>query len=75
MFPAAAVLAPGAEQQIVVRAHYSDGHSEDVTRWVKFSSSNEGVATVDDSGHVKMIGSGEAAITLWYSSAGCFIRG
>ncbi len=74
VFPAAAVLAPEAEQQIVVRAKYSDGHSEDVTRWVKFSSSNEGVATVDDWGHVKMNGSGEAAITLWYSSRVLYSR-
>ncbi len=74
VFPASAVLAPEAEQQIVVRAKYSDGHSEDVTRWVKFSSSNEGVATVDDWGHVKMNGSGEAAITLWYSSRVLYSR-
>src|SRR5262249_34389627 len=51
--PASAVLQPGAEQQLTVRAQYSDGHSEDVTRWVKFSSTNEGVATVDDWGKVK----------------------
>ncbi len=74
VFPAAALLAPEAEQQIVVRARYSDGHSEDVTRWVKYSSSNEGVATVDDWGHVKMNGSGEAAITLWYSSRVLYSR-
>ena len=74
VFPSAAVLAPEAEQQIVVRARYSDGHSEDVTRWVKFSSSNEGVATVDDWGRVKMNGSGEAAITLWYSSRVLYSR-
>jgi hypothetical protein len=74
VFPPAAVLAPEAEQQIVVRARYSDGHSEDVTRWVKFSSSNEGVATVDDWGRVKMNGSGEAAITLYYSSRVLYSR-
>lgn len=74
VFPAAAVLSPEAEQQIVVRAKYSDGHTEDVTRWVKFSSSNEGVATVDDWGRVKMNGSGEAAITLWYSSRVLYSR-
>ena len=74
VFPAAAVLAPEAEQQIMVRARYSDGHSADVTRWVKFSSSNEGVATVDDWGHVKMNGSGEAAITLYYSSRVLYSR-
>ncbi len=74
VFPAAAVLAPGAEQQIVVRASYSDGHTEDVTRWVKFSSTNEGVATVDDWGKAKMNGFGEAAITLWYSSRVLYSR-
>ena len=44
VYPASAMLKPGAEQQIVVRAKYSDGQSRDVTRWVKFSSSDEGVA-------------------------------
>jgi hypothetical protein len=74
VFPSAAVLSTGSEQQIVVRAKYSDGHTEDVTRWVKFSSSNEGVATVDDWGRVKMNGSGEAAITLYYSSRVLYSR-
>ena len=64
----------GAEQQLVVRAKYSDGHVEDVTRWVKYSSNNEGVASVDDNGRVKMNGPGEAAITLWYSSRVLYSR-
>jgi Protein of unknown function (DUF1553)/Protein of unknown function (DUF1549)/Bacterial Ig-like domain (group 2) len=68
VYPASATLKPSAEQQIVVQAKYSDGRVRDVTRWVKFSSSDEGVASVDDGGHVKMNGSGEAAITLWYQS-------
>ena len=58
----------------MVHAKYSDGHTEDVTRWVKFNSSNEGVATVDDAGKVKMTGSGEAAVTLWYSSRVLYSR-
>jgi hypothetical protein len=74
VFPASAVLEPNAEQQISVRAKYSDGHTEDVTRWVKFSSSNEGAATVDDWGRAKMTGAGEAAITLWYSSRVLYSR-
>ncbi len=73
-FPASAVLAPDAEQQIVVRARYSDGHTADVTHWVKFASTNEGVATVDDNGRVKMTGAGEAAITLYYASRVIFSR-
>ena len=74
VFPASAVLKLGGEQQMVVRAKYSDGRVRDVTRWVKFSSSDEGVASVDDSGHVKMNGSGEAAITLYYSSRVLYAR-
>jgi uncharacterized protein DUF1549/uncharacterized protein DUF1553/Big-like domain-containing protein len=68
VYPPSATLKPGAEQQIVVRANYADGNARDVTRWVKFSSSDEGVAGVDDWGRVKMNGNGEAAITLWYQS-------
>jgi len=74
VLPAAVRLAPAAEQQLVVRAKYSDGTMRDITRWVKFSSSDEGVASVDDLGHVKMNGSGEAAITLWYSSRVLYSR-
>jgi hypothetical protein len=74
VFPATAVLKPGAEQQIMVRAKYSDGRLRDVTRWVRYGSSDEGVASVDDSGHVKMNGSGEAAITLWYASRVLYAR-
>jgi hypothetical protein len=74
VFPPAATLSTGAEQQLVVRAKYSDGRVEDVTRWVKYSSSNEGVALVDDSGRVKMNGPGEAAITLWFSSRVLYSR-
>ena len=66
--PAKATLAIGANTQLKVTAQYSDNSTADVTRWVKYNSNNEGVATVDDSGKVKMNGSGEAAITLWYSS-------
>jgi len=74
VFPADTRLAPGAEQQLVVRAKYSDGRVRDVTRWVKFSSSDEGVASVDDLGHVKMNGNGEAAITLTFSSRVLYAR-
>ncbi len=74
VFPASAVLKLGGEQQLVVRAKYSNGRVRDVTRWVRFSSSDEGVATVDDSGHVKMNGSGETAVTLFYSSRVLYAR-
>jgi hypothetical protein len=68
VYPKHATLKPGSEQQLVVRAKYTDGTIRDVTRWVKYNSNNEGVATVDDAGRVKINGPGEAAITLWYSN-------
>jgi hypothetical protein len=69
VLPAASVLKSGARQQLIVRAHFSDGHAEDVTRWVKFTSTNESVATVDATGLVKVAGHGEAAIRVWYLSS------
>ena len=68
VFPSSARLKPGDEQPIVVRAQFSDGHSEDVTRWAKFSTNEGAVATVDDHGLVKVQGPGEAAISAWYLS-------
>src|SRR5205823_2542064 len=68
VFPPTAVLKPNDTLQIVVRAWYSDGHAADVTRWVKFNSTEDLVATVDPDGKVRVTGHGEAAITLWYSN-------
>jgi hypothetical protein len=69
ILPAATTLKPGAKQQLIVRAHFSDGHAEDVTRWVKFTSTNESVALVDAGGLVQVAGHGEAAIKGWYLSS------
>lgn len=74
VYPPASILQPNSTQQLVVRAKYSDGRTEDVTNWVKFTSANEGVATVDDSGLVKLTGHGESAITLWYASKVLYAR-
>ena len=68
LLPAAAVLKPKDTLQIHVRAWYSDGHSEDVTRWAKFNSSEDLVATVNADGKATVAGHGEAAITVWYSN-------
>ncbi|HTU16435.1 MAG TPA: DUF1553 domain-containing protein [Gemmataceae bacterium] len=68
VLPASAVLKPKDTLQIVVRAWYSDGHSEDVTRWAKLNSSEDLVATVNADGKAAVSGYGEAAITVWYSN-------
>jgi Protein of unknown function (DUF1553)/Protein of unknown function (DUF1549) len=58
----------GTKQQLIVRAHFNDGHVEDVTRWAKYTSTNESVATVDTDGLVSIVGSGEAVASAWYLS-------
>lgn len=68
LFPAAATLKPKDKLQVLVRAWYSDGHAEDVTKWAKFSSTEEQVAGVDEEGRVTVQGPGEAAVTVWYSN-------
>jgi hypothetical protein len=74
VFPSEASLRPGTEQQLIVTATFSDGRKEDVTRWAKYDSGNEGVATVDNYGHVAMHSFGEAPVTVWYQSHVTFSR-
>ncbi|MEO7318427.1 MAG: DUF1549 and DUF1553 domain-containing protein [Chthoniobacteraceae bacterium] len=66
--PALVKLQPGAAQQFAVRAHFSDGHVEDVTRHVKYTATNQSVINVDDAGNTSVIGHGESAVTAWYLS-------
>ncbi|MCA9216559.1 MAG: DUF1553 domain-containing protein [Planctomycetales bacterium] len=68
VFPSAATLTKGDTQKLLLRATYSDGRQEDVTRWAKFSSTDESVLKVDDAGIVSVIGHGEGAIVAWFSS-------
>jgi len=68
VLPPAALLKPGDAQQLAVRAHFSDGHSADVTRWAKFNAANTSVATVDDFGRATVSGNGETTVSAWYLS-------
>jgi hypothetical protein len=74
VLPREASLRPGGKQQLVVMASFSDGRTQDVTRWAKYDSGDEGVATVDDQGHVTMHSFGEAPVTVWYQSHVAFSR-
>ena len=74
VLPHDASLRPGAEQQLIVTATFSDGRTKDVTRWAKYDSGDEGVATVDNDGHVAMHSFGEAPVTVWYQSHVTFSR-
>jgi len=66
--PEHATLQPGATQQLSVKATFSDGSTQDVTRWVKYTDANASVTAVDEQGSVKVQGFGEGAITAWYLS-------
>jgi hypothetical protein len=74
VLPGEASLRPGAQQQLLVTAYFSDGHTADVTRWAKYDSGDEGVATVDNNGRVSMHSNGEAPVTVWYQSHVTFAR-
>lgn len=68
VLPNRAILKKGVTQQSVVMASFSDGTTLDVTRWAKFTSTNETVAKVSKNGEVEIIGYGEGAVTAWYAS-------
>ena len=74
VYPKDRTLAAGDRQPLLVTARYSDGRSEDVTHWAKFTSSDEPVAKVDTSGRVEMRGSGESAVSVWYQGKVAFSR-
>jgi Protein of unknown function (DUF1553)/Protein of unknown function (DUF1549) len=63
VFPKAALAKPQDALRLVVFAKYSDGSTRDVTRWCKFSSSDDLVAAADEHGAIQVNGHGEAAIT------------
>jgi len=66
--PPHVVLRPGAEQQILVRAHFTDGSVRDATPWAKYTASDSSVAVPDDEGRVKVTGNGEGSVTAWFLS-------
>ncbi len=74
VYPRAATLEPGAKQRLVVRAKYSDGRVADVSRWARYTSTDAAVAEVNDGGVVTMVGRGEAAITVAYSTSVLYSR-
>ncbi len=66
VLPGVSLQQVGARQQLVVLAHFSDGHVEDVTHWAKFTALQQSVAQVDGQGIVEIMGPGEGAIKVWY---------
>jgi hypothetical protein len=54
--PDQVALKPGDNQELTVKAKFSDGSVRDVTRWVKYTDANATVTTVDDQGKVTVMG-------------------
>ena len=69
VLPKSALLAPKSEMPVLVRAFYSDGRVEDVTRWSRFGSSDEEVAKITEEGKITVAGNGETSITVGFGTA------
>jgi hypothetical protein len=61
--PDRADLSSGAEEALQAEGTYDDGHTQDLTDESVWSSSNEGIASVTDSGIVTAESEGDAMIT------------
>jgi len=62
--PSLAAVPVDGQRRLLVTAIFSDGHSEDFTNQVLYSSSNGDVATVSADGIIKGKGLGETAIVV-----------
>lgn len=70
VFPATRVLRDaGDRQQLAVTGFFSDGTSRDLTALTVFSSSNDSVASVSETGLVEKHGRGETAVLARYQHA------
>ncbi len=64
VFPATAVMPAGGKHRLLVTAHFSDGHTEDFTHNVLYSSNDDEVAAVGADGTVSARRLGETAILI-----------
>ncbi len=69
VIPERLALKKGDRAQLQVLAHYADGLIEDVTRWTKFTATDETLLRVSDpNGGLEVTGYGEGAVSAWFSS-------
>ncbi|SIO59414.1 Ig-like domain (group 2) [Singulisphaera sp. GP187] len=67
IYPDSRVMTRGTSQQMIVTAHYTDGTTEDVTRWAQYQSNDPEVADVAEGGKVATRElSGQAGIMARY---------
>ncbi len=65
--PAELILGPGDAADLVATAEWSDGEQRDVTRWCRFETRSEAVASIDDVGRITAHGPGRSIVTVLYS--------
>ena len=66
VLPGTRTMQPGETQQLLVRAHYRDGHVRDVTWLAQFFSNDESMLKVTGAGVVKALRSGEAPVRVHF---------
>ncbi|HZZ78554.1 MAG TPA: DUF1553 domain-containing protein [Gemmataceae bacterium] len=64
VWPARRIMVPGETQQLIVKATWKDGKTEDVTATAQFDTLNDGVAKVTPAGLVTANGRGETHIMV-----------
>ena len=67
VWPLKRLLVPGEQQQILVRATWKDGRTEDVTAAAQFDSLNDGVAGVTPGGLVTAKNRGETHVMVRFA--------
>ncbi len=68
------LVAPQQQQQLLVRAHFSDGSVRDVTHLSRYDSLDDGVATVNPQGLVTAVAQGEAPIMARFQGVAVIAR-
>ncbi len=66
VFPEKFIARPNGQQQLQLRATYSDGSVRDVTRFGVYSANNDTVASVDETAVVSAREPGETAVVVRY---------
>ena len=64
MLPPRLRLQPGQRHGLLVHAVFDDGSREDVTHWAKYSSTDSGILSVDETGAAEARGPGEASVSV-----------
>ena len=67
-------LAPGATQQLLVRAHYADGRVRDVTWLAQLFSNDEATLSVKPTGLAKALRHGETSVRVHFQGLVAVVR-